>query len=242
MSRNWNGDHRAPEPNVAFGKGYDAATTNDQATETGSNAYLIDQADNTHVKLTIVAFETSLSLAGSEGQAQMQKDFYPRNFQQTTWTITVQGRSQKDVGRVSEFVHKAQRNSVSKGSLMNLMIPSGGLRHTRAPANNTRDGMKGVRRSINMSGYVKTMPRAHRRHDPAPQYAFEFTVARMHSGIFEDQPYKVYKLARWSEIVDTVLEGNFIKPPMTTEQEQRAETVREMIDNLDWIGDLFGGD
>lgn len=240
MSVNWDGQNRAPEPNVFFGRGYDVETTDLQANESGANAYLEDGADKTHIKLTVIAIETSLSLAGSEGQSQLQKDFYPRNFQQPSFTITVQARSQKDVGRAAEFVHKAQRNAVSQGSLMTLIVPSGGLKHTRAPADTSRSGMRGVRRGMQMSGYVKSMPRTHKRHDPAPVYSFDFVVARMHSGIFEDQPYKAYHLAKWSDIVETIMAGNFIKPPASVEQESQIEAVREIIDSIDWIGDALG--
>ena len=92
-----------------------------------------------------------------------------------------------------------------------------------------------------MSGYVATMPRAHKRHEAAPKYSFDFVVARMHSGIFEDQPYKAYKLAKWSEIVDSVLDGNFIKPPKTIEQEEQQEAWREAIEAVEqipFLGDL----
>lgn len=243
-SANWTGGDRASAPDTLYGRGYDVKTTANQAHEGGSNAYLVDEADNTHVLLTITAIETSLSLAGSDGQSPLQKDFYPRNFQQPTFSITVQGRSQQDIGRHAEFVHKAQRNAVVQGSLMRMIIPSGGLNHTAASSVKNLDGMKGVRRGMSMSGYVKSFPRSHKRHDPAPKYTFEFIVAKMHTGIFEDQPYKVYKLAKWSEIVDTVMEGNFIQPPMTTEQEDQAELLREAaeaVKNIPFFGDLFGG-
>lgn len=241
MTTNWNGDNRAAVPDVAFGKGYDVRTTAQQAHEGGSNAYLIDEADNTHIKLTLTDISTSLSLAGSEGQSPLQKDFYPRNFNQPSWSITARARSQREVGRAAEFVHKAQRNSISQGSLMGLVIPSGGLKNTRASSVTGKDGMRGIRRGMSMSGYVKSMPRSHRRHDPAPLFTFEFVAANMHSGIFEDQPYKVYKLAKWSEIVDTVMAGNFISPPMTVEQEQQAEALREAVTSIPFLGDLLDG-
>lgn len=237
---NWNGDNRAPQPDVAFGKGYDVATTADQANESGVNAWLSDTADNTHVKLTIISVETDLTLSGSRGQSQMQEDFYPRNFEQPSFKIICQARSQKEIGRVAEFVHKAQRNSVSQGSLMALIIPRSGLKNTRAPADNSRDGMRGVRRGINMTGFVKNMPRSHRRFDPAPKFGFDFVVSRMHAGVFQDQPFHVYKLATWSDIVDHVLKGNFIKPPKTVEQEEQQEAIREAIDSIEWIGDVLG--
>ena len=240
MSRNWDGEGRAPAPDVAFGKGYDVDMGQMQANESGANAYLVDGGDNTHVKLTITEVAADLRLAGSRGQSPLQADFYPRNFQQPTFTITIQARSQYDIGRVAEFVHKAQRNSVSQGTLMRLIIPRGGLRKVRAAADLSKGGMRGVRRGIDMSGYVMNMPRTHRRHDPAPKIVFEFVVARMHSGIFEDQPYKVYKLAKWSEIVDHLLAGNFIKPPLSAEQEQQKEAIQEIIDTAEWLGDILG--
>lgn len=244
MSTNWDGSTAAAEPNTRFTRGYDVKTTREQAHEGGSNAYLVDEADNTHVLLTVVGVETTLSLAGSRAQSPLQVDFYARNFQQPSFTIGVQARSQYEVGRTSEFVHKAQRNSVSQGSLMRLVIPTGGLNRTAASSVHNTDGMRGVRQGLSMSGYVATMPRAHRKHDPAPQYTFEFVVAKMHAGIFEDQPYKVYKLAKWSEIVDSVLEGHFINPPVAQEQEQEQESQREeekkKVEPLPYFGDAFG--
>lgn len=239
-TKNWNGDNRSPEPDVAFGKGYDVKTTDMQANESGVNAWLSDSADNTHVKLTITSIETDLKLSGTRGQSQLQQDFYPRNFEQPSFTITCQARSQKEMGRVAEFVHKAQRNAVSQGSLMALIIPQGGLRNTRASADNKRDGMRGVRRGMNMTGFVKSMPRTHKRFEPAPTFVFDFVVSRMHAGVFQDQPYKVYKLATWNDIVETVLKHNFIKPPKTVEQEQQQEAIREVVDSVEWLGDLFG--
>lgn len=238
---NWSGQGKAHAPGAAYDRGYDVETTYMQAHEGGSNAYLSDGADNTHVLLTVIAIETSLSLAGTDGQSPLQRDFYARNFQQPSFSIVIQGRSQQEVGRVAEFVHKAQRNSVSQGTLMKLMIPSGGLTGTAASSVSNKDGMKGVRQGMSMSGYVASMVRAHKRHDPAPVYAFDFVVAKMHAGIFEDQPYKAYKLSKWSEIVDTVLAGNFIKPPQTIEQEERAEWERETIQSGPFFGHLIDG-
>ena len=238
---NWNGDNRADQPNTLFGRGYDVTTSDMQANEGGVNAWLSDSADNTHVKLTVIAVETDLRLAGTEGQAQLQKDFYPRNFQQPSFTITCQARSQKEIGRVAEFVHKAQRNAVSQGSLMGLTIPSGGLNHTRAAANGSRDGMRGTRKGLSMAGYVKSMPREHRRHEPAPKFTFDFVVARMNAGPFQDQPYKVYRLASWSDIVDSVLKDHFIKPPKTEEQEAAAEVIRDVVEAVEWVGDILSG-
>lgn len=242
-TKNWDGSTAAAEPNTLYDRGYDVKTTRHQAHDGGANAYLMDEADNSHVLLTLVAIETTLSLAGSRAQSPMQAEFYARNFQQPSFTIGVQARSQYEVGRVSEFVHKAQRNSVAQGSLMRLMVPTGGLKKVAASSVRGTDGMRGVRRGLSMSGYVASMPRTHKRHEPAPMYTFEFVVAKMHAGPFEDQPYKVYRLAKWSEIVDTVLEGNFIQPPVSQEQEQQREQRREeekKVDTLPYFGDAFG--
>lgn len=242
-TQNWNGGNAAPEPHTLYDRGYDVSTTRLQAHEGGANAYLADETDGTHILLTLVAIETSLSLAGSRSQSPLQADFYARNFNQPSFTMMTQTRSQYEVGRISEFVHKAQRNAVAQGGLMRMTIPSGGLNNVRATSAG-KDGMKGVRRGISMSGYVATVPRSHKRHDPAPKFQFDFIVAKMNTGIFEDQPYRVYKLAKWSEIVESQLEGNFIKPPMTQEQEEQAEVVRESarqgLGDM-WLGDLLGG-
>lgn len=241
-TKNWDGKGAAPQPGTAYDRGYDVKTTARQAHEGGSNAYLVDEDDNSHIILTLIAVETSLALSGTEGQSQLQKDFYPKNFNQPSFTLIVQARSQLEAGRVAEFIHKAQRNAVSHGSLMKVIIPSGGLRGTAASSVTGKDGMRGVRRGISMSGYVATVPRTHQVFDPAPVISFEFVVAKMHTGIFEDQPYKVYKLARWSEIVESQLAGNFIDPPMTIEQENQAEAAREaeaIVKTIPFLGDLM---
>jgi hypothetical protein len=242
-TNNWDGKNAAAQPGTAFDRGYDVKTTAAQAIDGGANTYLMDEADNTHVLLTLTAIEATLSLDGSRGQSPLQVDFYPRNFRQPSFTLVARARSQEEVGRVSEFIHKAQRNSVSQGSLMRIIIPSGGLKGTAASSINGSDGMRGIRQGISMSGYVATMPRSHKRHDPAPEFTIEFVVAKMHVGIFEDQPYKAYKLAKWSEIVESQLEGNFIKPPMTIDQENQAEAIRELestIKVIPFFGDLVG--
>src|SRR3954468_19325866 len=132
----WNGNNKAPAPHVDYGKGYDVDTTTIQENESGVNAWLSYSADNTHVKLTVISVETDLTLSGSRGQSQLQQDFYPKNFEQPSFKIVCQARSQQEVGRVAEFVHKAQRNAVSQGSLMAFVIPQSGLKNTRAPADN----------------------------------------------------------------------------------------------------------
>ena len=245
MTTNWNGENAAAAPGALYDRGYDVRTTAVQANDVGVNAYLIDESDNTHVLLTLIAVGTSLALSGSEGQSQLQKDFYPKNFNQPSFNLTVQARSQLEVGRLAEFVHKAQRRAVSQGTLMKVLIPSGGLKGTSASSVNNQDGMRGRRDGISMSGYVANMPRAHKRHDPAPKISFDFVVAKMHAGIFQDQPYKVYQLAKWSEIVESQLQGNFISPPISVEQEKEAEARREeeqKVVEIPFFGDVFGTD
>jgi hypothetical protein len=98
--------------------------------------------------------------------------------------------------------------------------------------------MRGVRKGLNMVGYIKNVPRAHRRHDPAPTFPVEFVVSRMLAGPFQDQPYKVYKLASWTEIVDMLIKQNFIKPPKTADQEDQEEADRQAKQAIDVIQDL----
>lgn len=232
----WEGKDRPNAPDVPFHKGYDVETTAMQANQSGFNAWLTDSADNKHVKLTITAIDVSLALAGSRGQSQLTRDFYPRNFQQPAFSVTCRARSQREIGRVAEFVHKAQRNALTRGSLMGLVIPRAGLKHTQ-------NGMRGIRQGISLAGYVRAMPRSHRRHDPAPEFTFEFTVARSRTGLWHDEPYKAYKLAKWSDIVETLMAGNFIKPPEPEADKSEAENIRNAIENIvediPFLGDLF---
>src|SRR4051794_27470221 len=115
----WNGQS-STQPQAGFVDGYDVKTTSAQASDRGASAYLIDQGDNTHILLHIVAVGVGLQLVGTTAQGQMTRDFYAKSFQQPVWSIEAQAPSQEHAGRISEFVHKAQRNAVSKGSVMQL--------------------------------------------------------------------------------------------------------------------------
>jgi hypothetical protein len=191
---------------ATFNQGYDVKTTSPSHPKKGANAILNNPVSQTRALLHVTAIETNLSLSGSTGQSVLTRDFYPRNFVQPAFTIICIAPGQEALGKIAEFVHDAQRDSVRTGQVMGLSIPRGGLKHTS-------DGMRGVRSALNATGYIRTMPRSHKRHDPAPVYQFEFVIASMKDGIFKDTPYKAYKLAKWSDIVDDIIKKNLVKAP-----------------------------
>lgn len=237
----WNGGIRA-QPDAPYEDGYDVITTDIQASERGFNAWLVDASDNTHVKLWVSEITTNLSLAGSTAQSRLTRDFYAKNFQQPSFTIKCQAIGQRDHGLVAEFIHKAQRNCVIHGTLMGFTLPAD--QYDR-PNNAKHRGHHGHRKGLSIAGYVANAPRTHRRHDPAPDFTFDFVVARMRSGPFEENSAQVAKLAKWTDIFDAIIKGTLIPQPLTVDQQAQQQSNLDAanfaIDTLHSLADLFDG-
>jgi hypothetical protein len=193
-------------PHVSTNHGYDVKTTQPRLKNKGANAILLNRVAQTSLFLHVTDLETSLSLAGNTGQGVNTRDFYARNFQQPFFTISCQAPGQEALGYIGEFIHKAQRDSVRTGRVMNILVPAGGLK-------NTSRRMRGIRSAISMDGFVRSISRSHKRHDPVPEFQFDFVVSLMREGIFVDTPAKAYKLASWSDIVESIIQKNLIKAP-----------------------------
>lgn len=247
-SRSWNGAPSSPQ--TSYKGGYDVKTSSMQATDAGANCYLVDESDNTHILLHVVEVTTNFALNGSTGQSNLKRDFYPRNFQQVSWSFTCQAPSQRHMGRIAEFIHKSQRNCVRGDSLMGLVFPRGGLRRTAATPNH--DGMKGTHMGLSMAGYIQGIDRVHERFEPAPTYSFDFVVSRMRSGPFTDKPYVAYTLVKWNDLVQLITDGNLVKPPKTQKEldeeeaqgqiREAAQGVQEIIHvGADILESLLGG-
>jgi hypothetical protein len=194
------------EPHVPYNQGYDVITTKPRNRKRSANAFLVNRVANTTASLHVSSFDTALSLSGSTGQSPMTRDFYPHNFVQTTLNITCQAPGDFSLGEIAEFIHTAQRDCVRTGKVMALSIPEAGLFHTSRT-------MRGRASAINAFGYVRSMPRSHKRHSPAPDFQFDFVISRMREGLFHDTPYKAYKLAKWSDIFDAVIGNHLVNPP-----------------------------
>lgn len=227
----WIGGDRLSAPNVPFNKGYNVYTTSLQASERGANAWLTDLYDNSYVKLWVHEIATDLSISGTTGQSGLTRDFYPHNFTQMSFAITCQSPGQEVLGKTAEFVHKAQRNNITQNSLMRITIPSGGI---AAGA-----GMKGRRSGLSLLGYIMNMPRIHTL-DPAPDFTFNFTVSSVSSGFLQEQPYVMYNLATWNDIVQSILQANLLEPPHA-ELEEAAQVFQDVKDVAGFLGDILGG-
>lgn len=217
------------QPAVATNVGYDPVMGQRRLEAGGNNAILRDTADNTQIYLRLQTIEATFGLAGTTGQAVLNRDFYPKNFQQVEYVLTGQAVNQIEYGDIVEFVHKSQRNAVINDGLLGLSIPAGGTWRGS-------HSMKGPRKGISALGYVRSVTRVHRRHEPAPTYSFNFVIAVSRAGIFQEKAATSYKLAKWSEIVESQLAGNFIKPPKTLEEQEAKDKLAK--DNPEQINDL----
>lgn len=150
--------------------------------------------------------QIDLSLAGNTAQAKMTRDFYPHHFVMPSFVIQGQALDQADYGNLCEFLHQAQHLSVDQGKLLQFYLGARGL----PVGNNEEQGaadpgkrgvyvnnnsgsnfipnqmMRGVHQKILCQGYIGTMPRQHRKAMISPIYSFEFVVAEMLDGPYQD--------------------------------------------------------
>ncbi len=213
----WTGSNRARQPHAPYGQGYDAHTVDKQWKKSRPSGWLIDNGDRTHVELWVTDVGLDLSLNGSTAQSQASRDFYPRNFSQPTVNITAQAPGHQEMGRVAEFIHKAQKNCITKSSLMQLYVPMQRDLHVKRGR---------MRQNLNVHGYVQNISRTHRAGIAVETYTFGFVISQMFSGLFIDTPPKVYTLARWADIFDKVVANNLVTPPQAVDWtgEEEADT------------------
>lgn len=195
---------RPGRPSVT--QGYDVAATT-RALRGGENCTLLDMGTSEKIDLWAYELKTDLALEGSTAQSANTRTFFPRNFTQQSYQILGQAPNQEHFGTLSEFVYTHQRNATKTGKLVRLWLRS-------TPKGYSINGIKGNHKPIMALGYVRSFKRAHNRHEYAPNYQFEFVVARqLDSGVFPkgDPPIVRTMSKTWEAIVEERRKGgNFV--------------------------------
>lgn len=125
-------DNIAARPIAPASSGYDVQATRMVASrrlqaKAAANMILtdgVDPASSFQFSSFVHDISIDTSLSGSNAQAQLVRDFYPRNFVQPTITIMGQSLDQEDYGLLCEFIHNCQIKAVQNGStnLTQVMI------------------------------------------------------------------------------------------------------------------------
>jgi hypothetical protein len=159
--------------------------------------------------LWVFEVQTGFSMAGTRAQSYRTRSFFPHNVVQPAFTVMCQCANQQIYGDTIEFIRNAQTSLTSS---MTLAIVSRSL----------YDGhkLKGAHEDNMAEGYIKHVPRAHNRHEYAPNLQFDFIVERYLSpSTWRDAKNQTPEiLPSWKDIIEKKKRG-FIPDP-DPEQDQ----------------------
>ena len=169
--------------------------------------------------LFIREYRVSFVLQGSTGQAQLQRDFYPRNFQQASFVISGESPNQNYYNLLGEFVHYGQRKAVTTGKPMALEVHTSGT-----------PSVRGADQGFLAEGYIDQMERGAAFGEFAPDYDFNFIVSNMLEGLYDEDPVKIRKLKSWAEIMKDLPSNTWVTDPDAKDNEESiGEQIRDFV-------------
>ncbi len=173
--------------------------------------------------LWIHELETSFSITGSFAQSVDKRDFYPRNFNQPTWTFRGQTHNEHEYSHIGEFIRNGQIRAIEGDALFIIGVNGGGI-----PA---KRNMKGTHQGTKLQGYISGVRRRHERWVNAPEYQFEFVVARHLAGPIVDAPVVPKILKDWKGLYRG---GGFIDDPdeAYSDKQKLVGPVEGAIDDI----------
>ena len=211
-----------------------------------TNAILI-APDGVEMPLLVHEHETSFELAGSMGQSQMVRTFYPRNFVLTHVTVRGQSPNQAEYNRLGEFLRYCQRKNISTGDPSKLFVDDGGsdtfTRKTRGGEKvvSTQGNLRGQNKGFIAYGFCASGTRGGQFGQFAPEWEFDFVTARMYTGLYKDSPVTIRQLRSWADILKDMPSDTFVGDPDKA-QADTASAANEAIQAIRGaIGDIFGG-
>lgn len=221
----WDGSNAAAQPQVTNNQGWDVTAprfpdSRRQAAYDTANATINNNKHQWPMFVTDVSID--LALAGSMGQSRLTRDFYPRNFVQPSFVIQGQALDQEDYGNLCEFLHVSQQDTLNPSSqqntsnLMQLWIKGEGIQGTRSGSqgvgvksskfdslNQSRPNqiLRGPHQDLVCQGYIGSMPRVHQTGVVSPTYTFQFIVAAMITGIYQEDMVQNAQVKTWADVL-----------------------------------------
>jgi len=192
------------------------------------------------VKIFVQEVTADFTLSATSAQGPFKRDLYPHNFVQPSYTINCQSPNQEHRARVAEFIRRSQLRSMQGLGLLKLFIPAAGdnvvtivryvnKRTKRTSTSRIVRNQKGARSALALEGYVQNVARGAERFVNAPDYTFNFIVARSLAGPFQDDPVKTSSLTdvkTWNQL----LTGNFVTDPDSS-KDNLVHTTDEVSSN-----------
>lgn len=228
---------------VPYNQGYDTtvwgnnAPTADQG---GSSGYFTATWSEGRAKPTqylinmwITDLTADFTLSGTTGQSRMQREFFPRSFNDVTLTITGNCANSQEYNRLALFVRESQWRALSalnSGSatvhpMVNFVLNS------NAPI--TGRSVKGQHRPWSVSGYIQNMAAGAVALDIAPEFTIQFIVATssMHgnTGLWQDSLAKVKPLANMLTLLGAqpghTAGSGYVRDPITPAPSHKDRTA-----------------
>ena len=114
--------------------------------------------------LWVYEVQTGFSLSGTTGQSYQTRSFFPRNRVQQSITVLCQCPNQQNYADTVEWIRATQKSHSTsvKLAITTKVMP-----------------VKGQSLPLLVEGYIKSVPRSHRRFEYAPELRFDFLVERV---------------------------------------------------------------
>lgn len=160
------------------------------------------------------------SLAGSTAQSRYVRDFYAHNLKIPSVTVHGEALNQAEYATIVEFIHQSQLRGVQGARPIKLTISGGG--------SDVGPSIKGKHKPLEALGYVKNVQRKHERFVPAPEFEFEFVLAKMEEGIFKDLIGEDSPAKTWLEIIESLIEHKVEPTPVQVAGERAIVEVENI--------------
>lgn len=199
----------------SLGRGYAVSTPN--ASLQGTNARFINVLGE-YIDFYIEDIQADFSMAGSTGQSRTLRQFFPHNFVQPSIVVSGTQPNSHQYNRLAAFIRVTQHLSLSGLRLGNDNKPVRTATDAQGNvfiketvrlliSNGTKDynvihgrNVKGIHKPWRLEGYIKSMQAGAEHFQQAPQYQFEFLVAKSQSGIWKDHAVLGDQIRSWTEI------------------------------------------
>lgn len=175
--------------------GYAVKEPNVDPANKGWNGRMVNQKQE-KLDFWIEDVEANFGMSGSTAQSRNVRQFMPHNVTQPSIKVSGRAPNSSQYNRMASFVRASHYNAFHPGSLgeqlrhelttsgqsvqvqtIRLIIARGRYVWN---GERTKAGqrVKGVHRPLVFEGYIKMMKAGGKRFDPAPQYQFEYFIAK----------------------------------------------------------------
>lgn len=183
---------------IPYDKGYDAhSQRNYPSAEKHNPSGYFRRADGATIALWVTEMTADFTLSGQTGQSRMQREFYPRSFNDVTLRIQGNVASTQEYNRLALFVREHQwraLNYINQGGTgVDQTITFGLYDNTPSIIKNGRRAIKGHHQPWQIQGYISTIAAGAVAHNVAPAFSIDYVVCDTASN---------GNMAIWSEILE----------------------------------------